>query len=82
MTVNLRIGGGEHLTPLAENDARRTKLAEFDRREKWTIVANPNSPRVAEYEVQNRDRIQQIKTDFLGGEKADRGKVIAKDDCR
>jgi hypothetical protein len=71
-----------YLTPLAKNDARRTKLAEFDRREKWTIVANPNSPRVAQYETQSRDRIQQIKTDFLGGEKADRVKVIALDDCR
>ena len=70
------------LTPLPKGHPRRAKLAEFDRREKWTIAINSGSPRVAEYEAQNRERIEQIKRDFLSGEKSERVKVLAKDDCR
>jgi hypothetical protein len=70
------------LTPLTKGDPRRAKFAEFDRREKWTLAINPGSPRVAEYEAKNRERIEQIKKDFLSGEKSERVKVLAKDDCR
>ena len=69
-------------TPLTKGDPRRADLAKFEKREKWTIAINPDSPRVAEYETQNHERIEQIKNDFLKGEKSDRVKVLAKDDCR
>jgi hypothetical protein len=69
-------------TPLTKGDHRRADLADFDRREKWTIAINLDSPRVAEYEAMNHERIEQIKRDFLSGEKSERVKVLAKDDCR
>jgi hypothetical protein len=71
-----------YFTPLTKNDPRRADLAKFDRREKWTIAVNPESPRVAEYETQNSERIEQIKKDFLNGDKSDRVKVLAQNDCR
>jgi hypothetical protein len=71
-----------YLTPLHKGDGRRARLADFERREKWTIAVNPDSPRVVEYQASNRERIAQIKKDFLGGEKSDRVKVLAQDDCR
>ena len=67
---------------MTKNDARRSKLVDFSRREKWTIAINPNSPRVAEYEASQHARVEQIKKDFLNGEKSDRVKVLSKDDCR
>jgi hypothetical protein len=70
------------LSPMTKNDARRSKLVDFSRREKWTIAINPNSPRVAEYEASQHARVEQIKKDFLNGEKSDRVKVLSKDDCR
>ena len=70
------------LTPLTKNGSRREDLAKFDKREKWTITINPESPCVAEYETQNRERIEQMKKDFLNGDKSDRVKVLSKDDCR
>ena len=51
-------------TPLTKGDHRRAELADFDRREKWTIAINPDSSRVAEYEAKNHERIEQIKRDF------------------
>ena len=69
-------------TPLTKDHPRRAKLAEFDRREKWTIAINPDSPRVAEYEAKNRERIELIKQDFLGGSKSDRVIYLHKYDCR
>jgi hypothetical protein len=71
-----------YLTPLTKQDPRRAKLAEFERREKRTLAVNPASRRVAEYEAQKRKHIEQIKSDFLGGGKSDRVRVLAKDDCR
>ena len=71
-----------YMTPLTKNDPRREKLSQFSKQEKWTIAANPESPRVAEYEAQSRDRLLQIKKDFLAGEKSDRVKLLQKYDCR
>jgi|GEM_PF-1157478 len=70
------------LKPLTKGDPRRAKLAEFDKREKWTLAIDPASPRVAEYEAKNQKRIQEIKQDFLGGKKSERVKLLAEDDCR
>ena len=70
------------LSPMTKNDARRSKLDNFNRREKWTIAINPASPRVAEYEAAQHARVEQIKKDFLNGEKSGRVKVLSKDDCR
>ena len=71
-----------YMTPLKKNDSRREKLSQFNKQEKWTIAANPDSPRVAEYEAQSRERFEQIKKDFLSGDKSDRVKVLSNDDCR
>jgi len=71
-----------YFVPLAKGDNRRKDLAKFNRQEKWTIAVNPESPRVAEYEAKNHDRIEQIKKDFLSGDKSDRVKVLFQDDCR
>lgn len=75
-------GANIFFTPLTKNSPRRAKLAEFERREKWTIAINPDSPRVAEYEAKNRERIEQIKKDFLSGAKSDRAWFLEKYDCR
>jgi hypothetical protein len=71
-----------YLTPLTKGDPRRAKLAEFEMREKRTLTINPASPHVVKYEANSRVRIEQIKRDFLSGEKSERVKVLAKDDCR
>jgi hypothetical protein len=71
-----------NFSPLTKDDPRRAELAEFERREKWTIAANTGSPQVAEYEAGNRERIEQIKKDFLGGPKSDRVIYQRKYDCR
>ena len=70
------------LTPLTKDAPRRAKLAEFERREKKTLGLNTAAPRVAEYEAQNQPRVQEIKRDFLTGEKANRVKLLQKTDCR
>ena len=71
-----------YMTPLTKNDPRRGKLSQFAKQEKSTIVVNPDSPRIAEYEAKNRERFVQIKKDFLNGEKSERLKLLSKDDCR
>ena len=70
------------LTPLTKDNPRRAKLAEFERREKRTLGLNTASPRVAEYEAKNQPRVEEIKRDFLAGQKSDRVKYLQKDDCR
>jgi hypothetical protein len=70
------------LTPLAKGDPRRAKLAELERQEECALPVKAGSSRVVECEAKNHERIEQIKRDFLGGEKSGRVKVLAKDDCR
>ena len=70
------------LTPLAKDNPRRAKLASFEKREKKTLGLNPDSPRVAKYEAQSRDRIEGIKKDFLSGAKSERVRYLQPDDCR
>jgi hypothetical protein len=69
------------LVPLAKGDERRAKLADFERREKNVLALNRNE-HVEKYEAKNKDRIADIKKDFLGGDKTDRVSVLNKDDCR
>ncbi len=71
-----------YLAPLAKDSPRRAKLAEFERREKRSLGLNIAAPRVAEYEANNQKRVQDIKRDFLGGQKDERVKILKKDDCR
>lgn len=71
-----------YMTPLKKGDPRREKMSQFTKQEKWVIAANTDSPRIAEYESQNRTRFEQIKKDFLKGEKTERVKLLSKDDCR
>ena len=70
------------LTPLRKDAPRRARLAEFERREKRTLGLNTASPRVAEYEARNQPRVEEIKRDFLAGQKSDRVKLLQRDDCR
>ena len=82
--IDISIGwsrGNIQLIPLAKDDARRAKLVEFEKREKKVVALNRNK-HVTDYEEKNRDRIEQIKKDFLSGEKSDRVKLLSKDDCR
>ncbi len=73
---------GIYFTPLTKDNPRRAKLAEFEKREKKTLALNPAAPRVAEYEAQWQMRIDEVKRDFLGGQKSDRVDLLQKDDCR
>ena len=75
------VRGNIQLIPLTKSDARREKLAEFERREKRVLALSRNKY-ITDYEEKNKERVAQIKKDFLSGEKAERVKVLAKDDCR
>jgi hypothetical protein len=70
-----------YMAPLAKGDPRRSKLAEFERREKTVLALNRNQ-HVIDYEAKNQKRVQEIKQDFLSGQKSDRVKYLQKDDCR
>ena len=69
------------MSPLAKGDPRRSKLPDFDRREKTVVALNRNQ-HVTDYEAKNQKRVEEIKRDFLAGQKSDRVKSLQKDDCR
>jgi hypothetical protein len=69
------------LVPLLKGDPRRAKLPEFEKREKFT-VGPERTERMMQYEAKHKARIEEIRRDFLGGDKSDRVKKISKDDCR
>jgi hypothetical protein len=75
MEANIR------LMPLSKSDPRRAKLDEFEKREThvWAMERNKH---VIDYEAKNQDRVQQIKKDFIAGEKSDRIGSLSKSDCR
>jgi hypothetical protein len=75
------VRGNIMLIPMEKNDARRDKLDSFEKREKRVVALNRNK-HVEDYEAKNKDRIEQIKKDFLSGEKSDRVKELHRDDCR
>ncbi len=82
--VDVGMGWGQaniKMTPLAKDDPRRTKLAEFEKREKQVVAIQKND-HVIQYEQKNQARIQQIKSDFLGGAKSERTRSLQKGDCR
>ena len=68
------------LLPMAKTDPRRAKLSEFETRENL-VTFTPNQ-RVIEYEARQQQRVADIKRDFLSGEKAERVRILSKDDCR
>lgn len=70
-----------NMVGLARNDPRRAKLSAFEKREK-NILATQRAPYVIQYEQRSQARIQEIKRDFLGGEKSDRVEHVKADDCR
>ena len=70
------------LSPLTKDSPRRAKLAGFEKRERATLNLNPASPHIAAYEANSQQRIQDIKRDFLGGQKDERVKLMKKNDCR
>lgn len=69
------------MTPLSKDDPRRARLAEFESREK-NIVVMQRDDHVIQYEQKNQARVQQIKSDFLGGAKSERTRSLQRDDCR
>jgi hypothetical protein len=75
MEANIR------LMPLSKDDPRRAKLDDFERRERhvWAMERNKH---VIDYEAKNQERVQQIKKDFIAGEKSDRMGFLSKSDCR
>jgi hypothetical protein len=75
------VRGNIQLIPLAKGDDRRSKLADYEKREKKVVALNRNK-HVTDYEEKNQDRIEQIKKDFFGGDKSDRAVKLGKDDCR
>jgi hypothetical protein len=68
------------LVPLAKGDKRRAELAKFEAREVLTVL--DRSDDVIRYETDHKAKIEEIRRDFLGGEKADRVSRITKEDCR
>lgn len=69
------------LMPVTKTDPRRARLAEFERRAKRTVGMNRNEHAIS-YEQRNAQRVAEIKSDFLKGEKQDRVRILQKDDCR
>ena len=69
------------LVPLNKDASRRDKLDDFERREKRLYTLDRNSF-VTKYEEKNKKRIEDIKRDFLGGNKSDRVSYLGKDDAR
>jgi len=74
--------GNIQLIPLGKGDARRDKLAEFEKRESKRVLALNRNQHVEDYEAKNQKRVEEIKKDFLGGAKTDRVAHLSKDDCR
>jgi hypothetical protein len=82
--ADLRLGWVRNnfaLVPLAKGDARRAKLAEFERREKMTVGLD-RTEYVTKYEADHQTKVEQIKWDFFQGEKTNRVRHITKEDCR
>jgi hypothetical protein len=85
VVVDISLGwvrGNIWLNPLAKGDARRDRLTEFEKREGKRVLGLNRTRYVEKYEAKNQERIQQIKRDFLGGDKSDRARLLQKDDCR
>jgi len=74
------VRGNIKLIPLAKDDDRRARLGEFEKRER--VVSQSRTSHLSEYEQKNKGRIEEIKKDFLSGEKSDRLSVLRKEDCR
>jgi hypothetical protein len=74
------VRGNIKLIPLAKDDDRRARLGEFEKRER--VVSQSRTAHLSEYEQKNKGRIEEIKQDFLSGEKSDRVSVLRKEDCR
>ncbi len=75
------VRGNIKLVPLTKNDPRRAELAKFEKREKKVLAQN-REEHVNEYEAKNKERVEEIKRDFLGGTKSERVSVLSRDDCR
>jgi hypothetical protein len=75
------IRGNIKLVPLAQGDERRAELPKFEKREKRVVGMN-RTDHVVQYEQKHQQKIQEIKRDFVGGEKADRLRYLRKEDAR
>jgi hypothetical protein len=68
------------LSPVAKDDARRSQLASFEKREKPLALADHEDAR--KYEEKQSKDLDQIIRDFDGGGKADRLKTLSPQDAR
>jgi hypothetical protein len=75
------VRGNIKLVPLTKSEPRRAELAKFEQREKKVLGLNRDQ-HVTDYEAKNKERVEEIKRDFLGGSKSERVSYLAKDDCR
>jgi hypothetical protein len=66
--------------PLTRNDERRPRLPEFEQRER--VVTQTRTPHIVEYEQKHKAKVEEIRKDFTTGEKSDRARILARDDCR
>lgn len=81
--VDVSIGwirGNIKLIPLTKDAPRRAKLLEFEKREK--VVLQTRTAHIEEYERLHAAKVQEIKRDFIGGEKSERVQVLRPEDCR
>jgi hypothetical protein len=69
------------MVPLTKGEQRRAKLDQFEKKEK-SVLAIQDTKHVRDYEARNKERIQEIKKDFLEGKKSDRVRRLSPDDCR
>jgi hypothetical protein len=69
------------LIALNKANERRSRVAEFEKREKRVVVLNRND-HVTQYEQRNQKRVAEVKSDFFGGPKSDRVEHLRQDDCR
>lgn len=69
------------MEPLVQGDERRKELADFERREKF-VLAIQDTEHVRDYQDRNLGRVQEIKRDFLEGEKSDRVRHLSPEDSR
>jgi len=68
------------LTPITKDHERRPKLEEWERTERLMVFVPDEKSR--RFEADNRERVQEILRDFVGGEKSDRLGHLEPDDKR
>ena len=68
------------VNPLPKNERRRPKIPDWEEDETAMILDGASG--YAEWEADQQEKNEEILKDFLKGDKGDRVKTLAKDDCR